>query len=160
MKIPAVLLAACAAAVAMPATAAPVAATDAAAIQSLVQRTWARYGTTGVPRGPRFDPPRTPAFARAVRAYQKTVPGEDENPDNIYCGCFDEYHPRLVRVTLDAVAPDIVEARTVIAVSTDGNLANIWRLVRTPQGWQLDDLWLQDGPISIQRRPIRNGRRL
>lgn len=161
MKIPAILLACTAIAIAMPATAAPVAAADTATIQGLIQRTWARYGTTGVPRGPRFDPPRTPVFAKAAKAFLGPDPeGLSEPPDNLYCMCFDEYRPHLTRITrLDAVAANVVEARIVVSA---GGFPTplIWRLVRAPQGWLLDDIWPEGGPISVQRRDIRNGRRL
>jgi hypothetical protein len=143
----------------IPAIAAPVAAADATVINGLVQKTWARFGTTGVPRGPRFDPPRTPAFARALVAFQKRDPDSGEpGPDNVYCMCFNEYRPHLTGVTLNGVSADVVEARTTVSA---GGLPTtvIWRFVRSPQGWLLDDVWEEGGPISVQRRPIRNGRR-
>jgi len=137
-------------AIMIPASAAPVMPQDGAAIRALVQRTWARFGTTGVPHGPRYDPPRTAEFTSLNTRCNSLNRGQDDEacaPDNPYCLCWNEYRPYAGGVQIVGVNPNVIDARVSILLGGNPGPSTqtaVMRFVRSSGGWLLDDVFNVD----------------
>lgn len=128
--------------------AASVAPADEAAVRGIVQKTWAPFGTTGVLRGPRYDPPRTTQFAALKKrcdALNRDHNEEACEPDNPYCQCWNEYRPYAGRVQIVGVDGNTINARVAILMGTSpgypSTQTTAMRFVRSPSGWLLDDVF-------------------